>query len=273
MAAMGPLGGDSYALRCVSDLPPPFRPVFGFRYFNSLQSECFPACYLSDVNMVVSAPTGSGKTALFELCILRLLSRFLTPDWRFSLVKGTLKTIYIAPMKALVQEKMRDWTAKLGTLGINCLEMTGDSEFYNKKAIHDSDLILTTPEKFDSMSRNGIRDGGLGFFSDIALVLIDEVHLLNDPRGASLEAVVSRIKMLSRLGHMRSSPLANVRFIAVSATISNAEDIAEWLLAPPEGLKRFGEEMRPVKLTTKVLGYAAAKNDFLFERAAKFHFW
>jgi hypothetical protein len=49
-------------------------------------------------------------------------------------------------MKALVQEKMRDWTAKLGTLGINCLEMTGDSEFYNKKAIHDSDLILTTPE-------------------------------------------------------------------------------------------------------------------------------
>ncbi|KAM0879759.1 hypothetical protein ACQ4PT_034025 [Festuca glaucescens] len=225
MAAMGPLGGDSYALRCVSDLPPPFRPVFGFRYFNSLQGECFPACYLSDVNMVVSAPTGSGKTALFELCILRLLSRFLTPDWRFSLVKGTLKTIYIAPMKALVQEKMRDWTAKLGTLGINCLEMTGDSEFYNKKAIHDSDLILTTPEKFDSMSRNGIRDGGLGFFSDIALVLIDEVHLLNDPRGASLEAVVSRIKMLSRLGHMRSSPLANVRFIAVSATISNAEDI------------------------------------------------
>ncbi|CAM0873087.1 unnamed protein product [Alopecurus aequalis] len=266
MAAMGPLGGDSYALRCVSDLPPPFRPVFGFRYFNSLQSECFPVCFLSDVNMVVSAPTGSGKTVLFELCILRLLSRFLTSEWRFSLVKGTLKTIYIAPMKALVQEKMRDWKVKLGSLGINCLEMTGDSEFYNKKAIHDSDLILTTPEKFDSMSRNGIKDGGLSFFSDIALVLIDEVHLLNDPRGASLEAVVSRIKMLSRLGHMKSAPLANVRFIAVSATISNAEDIAEWLLAPPEGIKRFGEEMRPVKLTTKVFGYAAAKNDFLFER-------
>jgi hypothetical protein len=43
--------------------------------------------------MVVSAPTGSGKTVLFELCILRLLSRFLTPEWRFSLVKGTLKTV------------------------------------------------------------------------------------------------------------------------------------------------------------------------------------
>lgn len=265
MTSIGHLG-DPYGLRCVSDLPPPFRPVFGFRYFNSLQSECFPASFLSDVNMVVSAPTGSGKTALFELCILRLLSRFLTSEWRFNLIKGTLKTIYIAPMKALVQEKMRDWQTKLGPLGINCLEMTGDSEFYNKKAIHDADLIVTTPEKFDSMSRYGIRDGGLGFFSDIALVLIDEVHLLNDPRGASLEAVVSRIKMLSRLGNMKISPLANVRFIAVSATISNAEDIAEWLLAPPEGIKKFGEEMRPVKLTTRVFGYAPAKNDFLFER-------
>uniref|UniRef100_A0A0E0K2G5 DNA 3'-5' helicase n=1 Tax=Oryza punctata TaxID=4537 RepID=A0A0E0K2G5_ORYPU len=265
MAAMGHLG-DPYALRSVPDLPPPFRSVFGFRYFNSLQSECFPACFLSDVNMVISAPTGSGKTVLFELCILRLLSRFLSSEWRFNLIKGTLKTIYIAPMKALVQEKLRDWNTKLGSLGINCLEMTGDNEFYNIKSIHDADLILTTPEKFDSVSRHGIRDGGLGFFSDIALVLIDEVHLLNDPRGASLEAIVSRIKMLSRLGTMKSAPLANVRFIAVSATIPNIEDIAEWLAVPSEGIKRFGEEMRPVKLTTKVFGYAPARNDFLFER-------
>ncbi|EEC73605.1 hypothetical protein OsI_08087 [Oryza sativa Indica Group] len=276
MAAMGHLG-DPYALRSVADLPPPFRSVFGFRYFNSLQSECFPACFLSDVNMVISAPTGSGKTVLFELCILRLLSRFLSSEWRFNLIKGTLKTIYIAPMKALVQEKLRDWNMKLGSLGISCLEMTGDNEFYNTKSIHDADLILTTPEKFDSVSRHGIRDGGLGFFSDIALVLIDEVHLLNDPRGAALEAIVSRIKMLSRLGTMKIAPLANVRFIAVSATIPNIEDIdylrfgfawisAEWLAVPSEGIKRFGEEMRPVKLTTKVFGYAPARNDFLFER-------
>ncbi|PWZ28079.1 ATP-dependent DNA helicase MER3 [Zea mays] len=239
---MGSLA-DPYALRCVSDLPPPFRSMFRFRYFNSLQSECFHVCFFSDVNMVISAPTGSGKTVLFELCILRLLSRFLSPDWRFNLNKGTLKTIYIAPSKALVQEKLRDWNMKLGPLGINCLEMTGDGEFCNTKAIHDADLILTTPEKFDSMSRHGIKSGRLGFFCDIALVLIDEVHLLNDPRGAALEAVVSRIKMLSRHDNMKSFPLANVRLIAVSATIPNIEDI----------------------------GYAPAKNDFLFERKYKWN--
>ncbi|KAL9404099.1 hypothetical protein Peur_001071 [Populus x canadensis] len=256
---------DSYTLKSVSDLPPPFRSIFSFRYFNSLQSECFPVCYHSDVNMVISAPTGSGKTVLFELCILRLLSRFIS-EGRFVHVKGMLKTIYIAPSKALVQEKLRDWTQKFGSLGINCLELTGDNEFYNTRTIQEADIILTTPEKFDSVTRYRIKDGGLSFFSDIGLLLIDEVHLLNDPRGAALEAIVSRIKMLAHNPEMKSSPLSCVRFLAVSATIPNIEDLAEWLNVPVQGIKRFGEEMRPVKLTTKVFGYAPAKNDFLFEK-------
>jgi len=54
----------------------------------------------------------------------------------------------MAPSKALVQEKLRDWNKKLGPLGINCLEMTGDNEFYNNRAIDDADIILTTPEVY-----------------------------------------------------------------------------------------------------------------------------
>ncbi|EPS65628.1 hypothetical protein M569_09143, partial [Genlisea aurea] len=255
-----------YSLKAVADLPDLFRSVFGFRYFNSLQSECFPACFLSDMNMTVSAPTGSGKTVLFELCIMRLLSKFITGDGAFIHHRGTLKTIYIAPSKALVQEKLRDWSQKFQSIGINCLELTGDNENCSIKSIQDADIILTTPEKFDAVTRYRIRDGGLSFFSDVAVVLIDEVHLLNDPRGAALEAIVSRIKMLARKPEMQSSPLSQVRFLAVSATIPNINDLGEWLMAPPRGIKRFGEEMRPVKLTTKVFGYAPARNDFLFEK-------
>ncbi|MED6161904.1 hypothetical protein PIB30_065215 [Stylosanthes scabra] len=162
--------------------------------------------------MVISAPTGSGKTVLFELCILRLLSRFISANGRFIHVKGSLKT------------------------------------------------------KFDAVSRYGIEGGGLSFFGDIALLLIDEVHLLNDPRGAALEAIVSRIKIVSCNPKIKSNPLAQVRLVAVSATIPNIEDLAEWIKVPVEGIKRFGEEMRPVKLTTRVFGYAPAKNDFLFEK-------
>ncbi|KAH0899673.1 hypothetical protein HID58_049241, partial [Brassica napus] len=257
---------DTHTLKSVSDLPPNFRSAFTFRYFNSLQSECFPLCFHSDINMVISAPTGSGKTALFELCILRLLSKSISSDGRFLHAKGALKTVYISPAKALVQEKLRDWNQKFNSWGISCLELTGDNETYSSKNIQDADIILTTPEKFDAVSRYRVSSGGLGFFSDIALVLIDEVHLLNDPRGAALEAIVSRIKILSSNHELRLSTLASVRLLAVSATIPNIEDLAEWLKVPTAGIKRFGEEMRPVKLTTKVFGYAAAKNDFLFEK-------
>ncbi|CAH8309244.1 unnamed protein product [Eruca vesicaria subsp. sativa] len=257
---------DTHTLKSVSDLPPNFRSAFSFRYFNSLQSECFPLCFHSDINMVISAPTGSGKTVLFELCILRLLNKSISSDGRFLHAKGALKTVYISPSKALVQEKLRDWNQKFNSWGISCLELTGDNETYSSKNIHDADIILTTPEKFDAVSRYRVTSGGLGFFGDIALVLIDEVHLLNDPRGAALEAIVSRIKILSSNHELRLSTLASVRLLAVSATIPNIEDLAEWLKVPTAGIKRFGEEMRPVKLTTKVFGYAAAKNDFLFEK-------
>nr|XP_043617378.1 DExH-box ATP-dependent RNA helicase DExH17 [Erigeron canadensis] len=257
---------DSYSLKSVLDLPDPFRSTFSFRYFNSLQSECFSTCFHTDINMVISAPTGSGKTVLFELSILRILSKFISPEGRFVHTKGTLKTIYISPSKALVQEKLRSWNQKFGSWGINCLELTGDNESYNIRNIREADIILTTPEKFDSVTRFGIKDGSLSFFSDISLVLIDEVHLLNDPRGAALEAIVSRIKMIGRSPQMKTCPLAHVRFLAVSATIPNIDDLAEWLMVPIQGIKRFGEEMRPVKLTTKVFGYTPAKNDFLFEK-------
>lgn len=83
-------------------------------------------------------------------------------------------------------------------------------------------------QKFDAVTRYRINDGGLSFFGDIALVLIDEVHLLNDPRGAALEAILSRIKMLSRKPELKSSALANVRFLAVSATIPNIDDLGKF---------------------------------------------
>ena len=82
-------------------------------------------------------------------------------------------------------------------------------------------------QKFDAVSRYRVSSGGLGFFSDIALVLIDEVHLLNDPRGAALEAIVSRIKILSSNHELRLSTLASVRLLAVSATIPNIEDLGK----------------------------------------------
>lgn len=54
--------------------------------------------------------------------------------------------IYIAPSKALVQEKLHHWSQKFGSWGVNCLELTGDNESYSLKNVQEADIILTTPE-------------------------------------------------------------------------------------------------------------------------------
>lgn len=69
------------------------RASASYRYFNAVQSESFADVFLSDGNLVISAPTGSGKTVLFELCILRLLEKSLTAEGHFNHASGALKTV------------------------------------------------------------------------------------------------------------------------------------------------------------------------------------
>lgn len=84
--------------------------------------------------------------------------------------------VYIAPSKALVQEKLRDWSQKFGSWGINCLELTGDNEFYNIKSIQDSDLILTTPEVSIQMQVTDKHYKGQMVYRDILYTLETSVY-------------------------------------------------------------------------------------------------
>ncbi|KAL4421686.1 hypothetical protein ABPG77_010630 [Micractinium sp. CCAP 211/92] len=267
--ALRAAAGDS-RLRSAEELPLPFRTIFPFRFFNAIQNECWPAIYEHASNVVVAAPTGGGKTVLLELAILRLLARHLAPGGaQFAHRPGHLKAVYLAPSRALVQEKVRDWSHRFASLGITCRELTGDTDQEGLEGLDTADIICATPEKFDATTRS--TKSGMRFFADIGLVLIDEVHLLNESRGASLEGVVARIKMISRLREMQAQAIGSVRFVAVSATIPNVQDLAEWLDVPPGGIKCFGEEMRPVKLRCVVRGYNPVKTDFLFERRLNDH--
>ena len=122
-------------------------------------------------------------------------------------------------------------------------------------------------EKLDALSRKLYNNGDLKFISDVCLLLIDEVHLLCEDRGPTLEAgVVCRLRALGRMPQLASTNLAQLRVLAVSATIPNVGDIATWLEVPQSGCKAYGEEMRPVQIQTIVKGFPPAKNDFLFER-------
>ncbi|KAK7179790.1 Sec63 Brl domain-containing protein [Paraphaeosphaeria sporulosa] len=235
----------------VSELPDRLRTIFPYPIFNAVQSKCFDAVYRTDENFVLSSPTGSGKTAVLELAICRAISKNST---------GQYKIVYQAPTKALCSERQRDWQWKFGPLELDCVELTGDSESADLRNIQSANIIITTPEKWDSITRKWKDHEKL--MRLVNLFLIDEVHLLKEDRGATLEVVVSRMK----------STGTDVRFVALSATVPNFLDVATWLgksaAEPyePATNEKFGEEFRPVKLRKHVCGYQSSANDFAFEK-------
>lgn len=231
-------------------LPDRFRSIFPFMLFNAIQSACFESIYNSNDNCIFSSPTGSGKTVLFELAICRLIG---------SLPNGSFKVVYMAPTKSLCSERLRDWKIKFGSLDIRCEELTGDSEISSLQHVQKADVIITTPEKWDSMTRRWKDHEKLVRL--IKLLLIDEVHILNKDRGTALEVVVPRMKSIR----------SGTRIIALSATVPNSQDIATWLGKNDEATmapaihRRFGEEFRPVILKRHVCGYQSGSNPFGFD--------
>ena len=169
------------------------------------------------------------------------------------------KMIYIAPTKAICDEKYKEWSCKFAELGLNVCEITGDSDEKDHGLVYKSNLIVTTPEKWDSMTRKW-KDERQTLMNSVKLVLIDEIHQLSDPsRGACLEAVVTRIKKAKK----------DVRFVAVSASAPNIDDVATWLgrVDLPGKYFKMSEEYRPVPLNSFVKSYPKyGNNDFLFDR-------
>jgi replicative superfamily II helicase len=222
-----------------------------------MQSAVMDSVYRSDESLIVTAPTGAGKTVVFELAMARLFLTFPSGSPR---PDGSAKVIYIAPMKALCQERHQDWSERFAPLGLRVAELTGDSNELERAAARNADVLVTTPEKWDSTTRMWRSHHSL--VGQIGLLLVDEVHLLGDDRGAALEAVVTRMLTLSRSPAVIGTPMGALRVVAVSATAPNADDIATWLGAR---MCRFGPEYRPCPLTTHVIPLDdSGRNPFLF---------
>ncbi|XP_053681653.1 probable ATP-dependent DNA helicase HFM1 [Sabethes cyaneus] len=237
---------------------PPFRHIFNeFDRFNEIQSLVMDDLLYTDKSLVVSAPTGSGKTAIFELAMIRLLMKL--EDANHS---GDFKMVYIAPIKALCSEKFHHWQQRFDRLGVRSAEVTGDTEFRDFWDLPDCNLILTTPEKWNSITRRWRQN--VNFVRLIKLLMIDEVHILSDQyRGPTLEAVVSRMRSIHRFIGADDERVAvePMRIIALSATIPNVADLAAWV---GEGSTKcfynIAESRRPIKIEKHVLGFNCDPN-------------
>lgn len=155
------------------------------------------------------------------------------------------------------------WSSKFLPFHYKCIELTGDSEYEDMKAFLNINIIVTTPEKWDSLCR---KSSFMKVLNNIELVLIDEIHTINDEtRGPVLESLVSRMKLL----RSSSNSSKQLRFVTLSATIPNVQDVCEWISYRENDGKYFqiGDETRPVKLKTIVIGYdcPASANDFQFD--------
>ncbi|MHA2060916.1 MAG: DEAD/DEAH box helicase [Candidatus Sifarchaeia archaeon] len=223
-------------LKVTEVIPKTLESIFSFESFNKMQSAVFDIIFNTDENVVVAAPTASGKTVIGELAILRALIHH-QDDFN-------KKVVYIAPYKALSYEKLDEWTNKFEPLGYNVYVTTGETEIEPRKA-NKAHIIISTPEKVDSSSRK-FRSATYDFINRIDTIIIDEVHLLDSPeRGGALEVLISRLRKIN----------SDIRIVALSATMKNIEDVAAWLGAKNSGTFVFSDIYRPVKLEATVCGY------------------
>ncbi|KAG0300672.1 hypothetical protein BGZ98_008986, partial [Dissophora globulifera] len=206
-----------------------------FSHFNPVQTQIFHTLYNTGHNALIGAPTGSGKTVAAELAMW----------WAFKDQPGS-KVVYIAPMKALVRERVTDWTARLvGPMNKKLVELTGDVT-PDIKSIESADIIITTPEKWDGISRNWQTRP---YVQKVSLVIIDEIHLLGGDRGPILEVIVSRMNYIGAQLKKR------IRLVGLSTALANAHDLADWLGIQEVGLFNFRHSVRPVPLEIYIDGF------------------
>jgi activating signal cointegrator complex subunit 3 len=215
---------------------PKFEALYSFSHFNPIQTQIFHCFYHTNHNCLLGAPTGSGKTIAAELAIFNILNKTGTRK----------KCVYIAPLKALVRERMADWKVRFEEkLGIKVVELTGDVA-PDMRSVAASDIIVTTPEKWDGISRSWQTRS---YVKDVALIIIDEIHLLGEDRGPVLEVIVSRTNFIS------SHTLHPVRVVGLSTALANSRDLADWLGIKRVGLYNFKPSVRPVPLEVHIQAY------------------
>jgi pre-mRNA-splicing helicase BRR2 len=250
----------------VEDLPEWARPCFpGVKKFNPVQSKVFKVAFKEDEeNMLVCAPTGSGKTNCAMLTIMNVVKRYIKDDGSVDL--NGFKIVYVAPMKALVQEVVQSFGQKLSPLNIKVRELSGDNSL-SREQIDDTQIIVTTPEKWDVITRKA--GDQRAYTQLLRLLIIDEVHLLHDSRGPVIEALVAR-----SIRQMEQTQEA-IRIVALSATLPNYTDVAIFLRVNPEkGLFVFGNHFRPVPMELTFIGITERKaikrhstmNEILYEK-------
>ena len=188
-----------------ADIVSMLRDEWGVERLFPPQAEALPHA-LSGRNLMLTIPTASGKSLVAYLALVHRLKTDLEGG----------RGIYVVPLKALASEKTSELRELASKVGLKVGMAIGDRDG-ETGAVEDSDILVCTSEKLDSLlrTRSELMDG-------VGIVVSDEFHLLHDVgRGPTLEVLLSRIR------HARP----DAQIIALSATVGNAPEMARWLEA------------------------------------------
>ncbi|KAJ9583779.1 hypothetical protein L9F63_021869 [Diploptera punctata] len=211
-----------------------------FQQFNPIQTQVFNAVYNSDDNIFVGAPTGSGKTTIAEFAVLRLLSQ--NPDGR---------CVYLVPRDALAELVFSDWQQKFGgILGKKVVLLTGETGT-DLKLLAKGQVIICTAEKWDVLSRRWKQRKNV---QNVQLFIVDELQLIGGEDGPVLEVVCSRMRYIS------SQIERQIRIVALSASLADARDVAQWLGCNANATFNFHPSVRPIPLELHVQGFNVTHN-------------
>ncbi|MFB6146154.1 MAG: ATP-dependent DNA helicase [Halobacteriaceae archaeon] len=214
----------------LSGLPAEARAVLGDRGIESLyppQADAVEAGVLDGESLVASVPTASGKTLIAELAMLAAVER-----------GGT--ALYVVPLRALAGEKAETLRA-YESAGLSVGVATGNYESDGAR-LGEYDVVVATSEKVDSLVRNGAT-----WIRDVSTVVADEVHLVDDAhRGPTLEVTLAKLQELT----------PDLQVVALSATVANADELADWLDAA-----LVASDWRPIDLRMGVHYGEAAEFD------------
>jgi helicase len=181
------------------------------------QVEAFKSGVLGGKNLILAIPTAAGKTLVAEVCMLR------------SILKNNGTCLYVVPLRALASEKYEDFRKKYAPLGVSVGIATGEYDLPGNKLARYQ-ILIATSEKVDSLLR--MRARWLG--ESLSVAVLDEIHYIQDPsRGPTLEIVAARLRQVN----------PELQLLALSATISNGEELAAWLDAD-----LISSDWRPVPL-------------------------
>lgn len=250
-----PYASDASIADCIepiviADLDESLRRAFpDYKALNRMQSAVHPVAYNTNENMLICAPTGAGKTDVAMLTILRCLRDHGTVqegDSKLMIKKDEFKIVYVAPMKALAAEITEKFSKRLRPFSIRVREYTGDMQL-TRKEVQETQVIVTTPEKWDVITRKGV--GDVDLVAKVRLLIIDEVHLLQEDRGPVIETLVARTLREVEISQRM------IRIVGLSATLPNFVDVAMFLRVDLSiGLFVFGDAFRPVPLTQHFIG-------------------